>query len=50
MDDTIVFGNEIVIFNANKQTIKNSETLVLKRTLPTERPPLFGEISANYSG
>jgi hypothetical protein len=29
--------------------IKNSEALVRKRTLSTERPPLVGEVSANFS-
>jgi hypothetical protein len=29
--------------------IKNSVVLVRKRTIPTERPPLIGEISANFS-
>jgi hypothetical protein len=31
-----------------KQT--NSVALVRKRTIPTERPPLVGEVSANFSG
>jgi hypothetical protein len=29
--------------------IINSVALVLKRTIPTERPPLVGEVSANFS-
>jgi hypothetical protein len=29
---------------------KNFEALVRKRTIPTERPPLVGEVSANFSG
>jgi hypothetical protein len=29
---------------------KNSAALVRKRTIPTERPPLVGEVSANFSG
>jgi hypothetical protein len=32
----------------NKQT--NSVALVRKRTIPTERPPLVSEVSANFSG
>jgi hypothetical protein len=28
---------------------KNSVALVRKRTIPTERPPLVGEVSANFS-
>jgi hypothetical protein len=33
---------------ANKKT--NSVALVRKRTIPNERPPLVGEVSANFSG
>jgi hypothetical protein len=29
---------------------KNSVDLVRQRTIPIERPPLVGEISANFSG
>jgi hypothetical protein len=32
------------------QTKLNSVALVRKRTIPTERPPLVGEISANLCG
>jgi hypothetical protein len=35
--------------NDNKQK-KNSGALVRQRTIPTERPPLVGEVSANFSG
>jgi hypothetical protein len=35
------------IHNKNKT---NSVTLVRKRTIPTERPPLVGEVSANLNG
>jgi hypothetical protein len=28
----------------------NSRALVRQRTIPTERPPLVGEVSANFSG
>jgi hypothetical protein len=28
----------------------NSVALVRERTIPTERPPLVGEVSANFSG
>jgi hypothetical protein len=30
--------------------IKNSVALVCKRTIPTERPPFVGEVSANFCG
>jgi hypothetical protein len=33
-----------------KKTLKNSVALVLNRIIPTERPPLFGEVSANFCG
>jgi hypothetical protein len=38
-----------------KMTIKrapvhNSVALVRERTIPTERPPLVGEVSANFCG
>jgi hypothetical protein len=29
---------------------KNSVALVRKRSIPTERPPLLGEVSANFCG
>jgi hypothetical protein len=30
--------------------ITNAVALVLERTIPTERPPLVGEVSANFCG
>jgi hypothetical protein len=30
--------------------LTNSVVLVRKRTIPTERPPLVGEVSANFCG
>jgi hypothetical protein len=35
--------------HANKGKL-NSVALVRKRTIPTERPPLVGEVSANFCG
>jgi len=32
------------------QLLKNSVALVRKRTIPTERPPPVGEVSANFCG
>jgi hypothetical protein len=29
---------------------KNSVAVVRKQTIPTERPPLVGEVSANFCG
>jgi hypothetical protein len=40
--------NDSVEQSNKKQT--NSVALVRKRTIPTERPPLVGEVSANFSG
>jgi hypothetical protein len=39
---------ENVIENTKKKT--NSGALVRQRTILTERPPLVGEVSANFSG
>jgi hypothetical protein len=33
-----------------KETKTNSVALVRERTIPTERPPLVGEVSANFFG
>jgi hypothetical protein len=33
-----------------KQNKTNSVALVQERTIPTERPPLIGEVSANFCG
>jgi hypothetical protein len=30
------------------QSVYNSVAAVLEGTMPTERPPLFGEVSANF--
>jgi hypothetical protein len=35
---------------AEKDIKKNSVALVRKRTIPTKRPPLVGEVSANFCG
>jgi hypothetical protein len=34
----------------NLVSITNSVVLVRERTIPTERPPLVGEVSANVCG
>jgi hypothetical protein len=34
--------------NNNNNNNTNSVALVHKRTIPTERPPLVGEVSANF--
>jgi hypothetical protein len=36
--------------NAKKKTKKNSMVSVRERTIPTERPPLVGEVIANFCG
>jgi hypothetical protein len=38
------------VFGLRKVKQKNSMALVRKRTIPTERPPLPGEVSTNFSG
>jgi hypothetical protein len=37
-------------FEAKKKTKLNSMVLVRVRTIPTERPPLFDEVIANFYG
>jgi hypothetical protein len=37
-------------FTYKKQKQKNSMVLVRERTIPTERPPLVGEVIANFCG
>jgi len=39
----------LIILNITKQTT-NSVALVRTRTIPTERPPPVGEVSANFCG
>jgi hypothetical protein len=39
----------IMTFYLNTEKL-NSVALVRKRTTPTERPPLVGEVSANFCG
>jgi hypothetical protein len=37
-------------FSLNLRDKKNSVALVRERTIPTERPPLVDEVSANFCG
>jgi hypothetical protein len=37
-------------FNRKKGYNNDSVALVRERTIPTERPPLVGEVSANFCG
>jgi hypothetical protein len=39
-----------IFFNYFVTNKTNSVTLVHQRTTPAERPPLVGEVSANFSG
>jgi len=41
---------EVEVLNVKKKTKLNSVALVRERTIPTERPPLVGEVSANFCG
>jgi len=45
---TVAGTHSLRATQTNKQT--NSVALVLTRTIPTERPPPVGEVSANYCG
>jgi hypothetical protein len=36
--------------NNNNNDNDNSVVLVRERTIPTERPPLVGDVSANFCG
>jgi hypothetical protein len=38
------------IADITQELKKGSVVLVRKQTIPTERPPLVGEVSANFSG
>jgi hypothetical protein len=44
----IQYSSSFIILHPIKK--KNSVFLVRKRTIPTEWPPLVGEVSANFSG
>jgi hypothetical protein len=38
------------MISKKEQTKTNSVALARERTIPTERPPLIGEVSANFGG
>jgi hypothetical protein len=38
------------IYSAGEEYYYNTVALVRKRTIPTERPPFVGEVSANFCG
>jgi hypothetical protein len=43
--------NSVPLFFQNSDThLTNSVALVRERTIPTERPPLVGEVSAKFCG
>jgi hypothetical protein len=44
---SFTFWKHIGIIGIN---LKNSGALVRQQTIPTERTPLVGEVSANFSG
>jgi hypothetical protein len=48
-DNSIMRNCEFVLYSLTR-TEKNSVALVRERTVPTERPPLVGEVSANFCG
>jgi hypothetical protein len=47
---TFISYSSMVSFNINAKLKLNSMALVRERTIPTERPPPVGEVSANYCG
>ena len=44
------FYFEIYLFRMSTKLKLNSVALVRERTIPTERPPPVGEVSANFCG
>jgi hypothetical protein len=50
-DAALVKGSNFEIYREIKKTKKlNPVVVVRKRTIPTERPPLVGEVGANLCG
>jgi hypothetical protein len=47
---TVYFIKRLLCGFIRKIQINNSVALVCKQTIPTERPPLVGEVTANFSG
>ena len=45
-----LFNLCLLILNILEKKTKNSVALVRERTIPTERPPPVGEVSANFCG
>jgi hypothetical protein len=46
---SVIIGTfDVVNNNNNNNNNNNSVTLVCERTIPTERPPLLGELNANF--
>jgi hypothetical protein len=46
----VFFNYALHATRATDLILKNSVALVRKRTIQTERPPLVGEVSANFYG
>jgi hypothetical protein len=44
------FSQSVCVGFVSSSEYNNSVALVRERTIPTERPPLVGEVSANFSG
>jgi hypothetical protein len=50
---SLIYNSEVLVHaehEKNTMLKKNSMVCVLERTIPTERPPLVGEVSANFCG
>jgi hypothetical protein len=43
-------SSRLIAFDKAEVKKKNSEALVRERTIPTDRPPLVSEVTANFCG
>jgi hypothetical protein len=48
--NVFAYVTSLSTFECLNQSLWNSVAYVRKRTIPTERPPLVGEVSANFRG
>jgi hypothetical protein len=49
-DNEILLCGKVYNFNSITHSLTHSVALVRKRTIPTERPQLVGEVSASFCG
>jgi hypothetical protein len=48
--DYLCIKFDVIGYNTVVETFSNSGALVRQRAIPTQRPPLVGEVSANFNG